>query len=77
MRTTTLGRGGPVVSRVGLGLMGMSFAYGPADETESIATIRAAAAHAAAALQAALTARRPSPARLAGRGAADHFSGAA
>ena len=42
MRTTTLGRGGPVVSRAGLGLMGMSSVYGPADDTESIATIRAA-----------------------------------
>ena len=42
MRTTTLGRGGPEVSRAGLGLMGMSSVYGPADETESIATIRAA-----------------------------------
>ena len=42
MRTTTLGRGGPVVSRAGLGLMGMSAVYGPADDTESIATIRAA-----------------------------------
>ena len=42
MRTTTLGRGGPVVSQAGLGLMGMSSVYGPADETESIATIRAA-----------------------------------
>jgi aryl-alcohol dehydrogenase-like predicted oxidoreductase len=39
---TELGRGGPRVSRVGLGLMGMSGIYGPADETESIATIRAA-----------------------------------
>jgi aryl-alcohol dehydrogenase-like predicted oxidoreductase len=37
-----LGRGGPLVSRVGLGLMGMSGVYGPADEAESIATIRAA-----------------------------------
>jgi aryl-alcohol dehydrogenase-like predicted oxidoreductase len=42
VRTTTLGRGGPVVSRAGLGLMGMSSVYGPADDTESIATIRAA-----------------------------------
>ncbi len=33
---------GPVVSRVGLGLMGMSGVYGPADETESVATIHAA-----------------------------------
>ena len=39
---TELGRGGPRVSRVGLGLMGMSGTYGPADETESTATIRAA-----------------------------------
>jgi aryl-alcohol dehydrogenase-like predicted oxidoreductase len=31
-----------MVSRVGLGLMGMSGIYGPADEAESIATIRAA-----------------------------------
>ena len=42
MQTTTLGRGGPVVSRAGLGLMGMSSIYGVADEEESIATIRAA-----------------------------------
>ena len=42
METVTLGRGGPQVSRVGLGLMGMSGIYGPADEAESIATIRAA-----------------------------------
>jgi aryl-alcohol dehydrogenase-like predicted oxidoreductase len=39
---TELGRGGPRVSRVGLGLMAMSGTYGPADETESTATIRAA-----------------------------------
>jgi aryl-alcohol dehydrogenase-like predicted oxidoreductase len=42
MESTTLGRGGPVVSRVGLGLMGMSGIYGPADDAESTATIRAA-----------------------------------
>jgi aryl-alcohol dehydrogenase-like predicted oxidoreductase len=42
MMTTTLGRGGPVVSRVGLGLMSMSGIYGQADDQESIATIRAA-----------------------------------
>jgi aryl-alcohol dehydrogenase-like predicted oxidoreductase len=42
MKTTTLGRGGPEVSRVGLGLMGMSGIYGQADDHESIATIRAA-----------------------------------
>ncbi|HXW88391.1 MAG TPA: aldo/keto reductase [Streptosporangiaceae bacterium] len=40
--TTELGRGGPLVSRVGLGLMGMSGVYGPADQGESTATIRAA-----------------------------------
>jgi aryl-alcohol dehydrogenase-like predicted oxidoreductase len=42
MESITLGRGGPQVSRVGLGLMGMSGIYGPADEAESIATIHAA-----------------------------------
>jgi len=42
METTELGRGGPKVSRAGLGLMGMSGIYGPADDSESIATIRAA-----------------------------------
>jgi len=42
MQTTTLGRGGPVVSRAGLGLMGMSGIYGQADDAESIATIHAA-----------------------------------
>lgn len=42
MESTTLGRGGPAVSRMGLGLMGMSGIYGPADDGESIATIRAA-----------------------------------
>ncbi|MGH3404558.1 MAG: aldo/keto reductase [Streptosporangiaceae bacterium] len=40
--TVTLGRGGPQVSRVGLGLMAMSGVYGPADRAESIATIRSA-----------------------------------
>jgi aryl-alcohol dehydrogenase-like predicted oxidoreductase len=42
METTTLGRGGPVVSRAGLGLMGMSGIYGEADDQESLATIQAA-----------------------------------
>jgi aryl-alcohol dehydrogenase-like predicted oxidoreductase len=42
VQLTELGRGGPQVSRVGLGLMGMSGIYGPADEGESKATIRAA-----------------------------------
>lgn len=40
--TRTLGSTGPTVSALGLGLMGMSDLYGPADEAESIATIRAA-----------------------------------
>jgi aryl-alcohol dehydrogenase-like predicted oxidoreductase len=42
MDAVTLGRAGPEVSRAGLGLMGMSGVYGPADRAESIATIRAA-----------------------------------
>ena len=40
--TQTLGSAGPVVSELGLGCMGMSGMYGPADEAESIATIHAA-----------------------------------
>jgi aryl-alcohol dehydrogenase-like predicted oxidoreductase len=42
MKMTALGRGGPAVSRAGLGLMSMSGVYGRADDAESIATIRAA-----------------------------------
>lgn len=37
-----LGQTGPAVSALGLGCMGMSALYGPADRTESIATIHAA-----------------------------------
>ncbi|MFJ1792128.1 aldo/keto reductase [Kitasatospora griseola] len=42
MDTRTLGTDGPVVSTLGLGLMGMSDAYGAADDTESVATVHAA-----------------------------------
>ena len=42
METRQLGATGPVVSEIGLGCMGMSGAYGPADESESMATIHEA-----------------------------------
>jgi aryl-alcohol dehydrogenase-like predicted oxidoreductase len=42
MNNRSLGSAGPEVSALGLGLMGMSDLYGPADESESIATIHAA-----------------------------------
>jgi aryl-alcohol dehydrogenase-like predicted oxidoreductase len=42
MSTRRLGSTGPSVSAIGLGCMGMSVLYGPADEDESIATIHAA-----------------------------------
>jgi aryl-alcohol dehydrogenase-like predicted oxidoreductase len=45
METAKLGQAGPVVGTLGLGCMGMSPGiYGPSDEAESIATIRAAIA---------------------------------
>ncbi|MBV9385744.1 MAG: aldo/keto reductase [Chroococcidiopsidaceae cyanobacterium CP_BM_ER_R8_30] len=42
MLTRQLGKNGPTVSALGLGCMGMSGVYGPADRQESIATIHAA-----------------------------------
>ena len=42
MRRRRLGRGGPEVAELGLGCMGMSDFYGPADRAESLATIDAA-----------------------------------
>jgi aryl-alcohol dehydrogenase-like predicted oxidoreductase len=42
MHTRTLGRSGLAVSALGLGCMGMSEFYGPADDAESIATIHRA-----------------------------------
>lgn len=42
MNTRSLGTDGPSVSEIGLGCMGMSDLYGPADEKESISTIHAA-----------------------------------
>ncbi len=42
MEQRTLGKQGPKVSAIGLGCMGMSEFYGPADEKESVATIHRA-----------------------------------
>lgn len=42
LKQRTLGQQGLVVSEIGLGCMGMSQSYGPADEAESIATIHRA-----------------------------------
>lgn len=42
MKYVPLGKTGPTVSALGLGAMGMSGMYGPADRAESIATLHAA-----------------------------------
>jgi len=42
MKTRMLGTSGLEVSALGLGCMGMSDLYGPADRAESLATIHAA-----------------------------------
>lgn len=42
MRQRQLGRGGPFVSAIGLGCMGMSWAYGQPDDPESIRTMNRA-----------------------------------
>ena len=42
MKQRKLGRGGPIVSAMGLGCMGMSDFYGDRDEQESLATMERA-----------------------------------
>ena len=42
MRQRQIGKGGPLVSEIGLGCMGMSFAYGPRDDIASAQTLNRA-----------------------------------
>lgn len=44
MRTTTLGRDGPVVGRLGLGAMGLSYRYAPGlrDRTKAVSLVQEA-----------------------------------
>lgn len=42
MQQRTLGRGGPAVSAIGYGAMGINLAYGPSDEATSIRAIQRA-----------------------------------
>src|SRR6266705_1047522 len=42
MKQRKLGNTGEMLSSIGLGCMGMSFAYGPRDDDESIATLNRA-----------------------------------
>ena len=42
MKQRRLGKNGPMISAIGLGCMGMSYAYGHGDDVESVATIHRA-----------------------------------
>ena len=42
MKQRRVGKNGPMISAIGLGCMGMSYAYGHGDDVESVATIHRA-----------------------------------